>query len=174
MDSRQVQQVGPQRTQQLTILEIVFAGAIAAILTGGIFTLWTTMVGVTLLLALHAYDARSDFSWIQSAAFSAVWAFSVILSIGVFLNFMWPDEPLWSNLAYACKQGVKGSELAELAPSNPVYVCTAGPFFEPDSRDEFLVGINPGDIEFMGIWLVFGVLMFAFRRTRYRQTRETR
>jgi hypothetical protein len=61
MDSRQVQQVGPQRTQQLTILEIVFAGAIAAILTGGIFTLWTTMVGVTLLLALHAYNARSDF-----------------------------------------------------------------------------------------------------------------
>jgi hypothetical protein len=60
MDVRQVEDVGPQRSQKHTIPEIIFAGAIAAILTGGMFTLWTTMVEITLLLALHAYVTRAS------------------------------------------------------------------------------------------------------------------
>jgi hypothetical protein len=173
MDGRQVEDVGPQRSQQLTILEIIFAGAIAAILTGGLFTLWTTMVGITLLLALHAYDAKADYSWVQGAAFSAVWALSVILATGVLFNFFWPDIRLWHELAYACKQGIKGSELAieelvsERRPAGQVYVCSAGPFWKADSLREYLAGFNAGDVRFSLLWLLSGLVMFAYRRIHY-------
>jgi hypothetical protein len=167
MDSGQVEQVGPQRSQQLTILEIIFAGAITAILAGGVFTLWTTMVGITLLLALHAYDTKADFSRAQSAAFSAVWALSVILTIGVLFNVLGPDKPLWSDLVYACKQGGGNSELASEQIADPVYVCSDGPFVKPDSLEGFLAGIYEGEnpaIPFMIVWLLSGSFMFVYRR----------
>jgi hypothetical protein len=122
-----------------------------------------------MLLALHAYDAKADYSRVQSAAFSAVWALSVILATGVFFNFFWPDIPLWDDLVYACKQGVEGPELEERI-TDPVYVCSAGPFVKPDSREEYFMGINAVDIRFSVIWLISGLVMFAYRRIRYAQT----
>ena len=68
-----------------TTLMVAIAGTIAVTssLGDGDFDWGSTMVGIVLILVLHAYDPKDDAGWwLQSAAFSAVWALCVILIIG--------------------------------------------------------------------------------------------
>lgn len=68
---------------------VALAGTIVLSTSDGNFDLWTTMVGIALVLVLHAYDPEDDADWwSRSAAFSAVWALCVVLIAGFFLDFL--------------------------------------------------------------------------------------
>jgi hypothetical protein len=179
MENHRANQDLQERTSQLSVLEIILAAVVAAILIDGYFTVWSSIVGTTLWLGLHAYDPRTDRNWAQSAVFSALWTMCAILTFGGFFNFLWERwniAALWQELVYVCKPGLDGTELAGTQVPRNTFVCDDGPFVETGSREHtmqtLVPGFNPGDLIFAGAFLVLSTIVFGYRLKRYYQPRS--
>jgi hypothetical protein len=119
------------RVPQAALAGIALAGAIAVIMTSGAWTWWSTIVGLTILIVLHAYDIRPEPAHkVRSGlAFGAVWGLGAITFLGIlYQEFSGPQE-LWavaiwtiSVLGWTVARGRRrspstGSELARRTPT---------------------------------------------------------
>jgi hypothetical protein len=78
---------------RVAVLGVVVAGVISTVVEPGVYTWGSTVIGLTLVLVLVAYDDHRDGTAWQSAAYAAAWAFSVELVPGFLLNHLLFDPP---------------------------------------------------------------------------------
>ena len=91
----------PTVERRLTILAIVVAGVLASVLGGGIFDLWDTAVGVTLLMLLRIYPCTEIDSLNEATAFAYTKALVWVMIFGVLVDIivLAADDYLWGNSA---------------------------------------------------------------------------
>lgn len=78
-----VQQESHQASDQSAVIGVALAGAISVAVAEGPFTLWSTIIGIMLLIILIAYSTEKSTNWFKCLAFGAVAAFCTILILGV-------------------------------------------------------------------------------------------
>lgn len=69
-----------------TVIIVTCIGiGVALFLGAGPYTALSIIIGLALILTLHASDSREDWSWYQTASFAVAWAIASVLVVGVFL-----------------------------------------------------------------------------------------
>lgn len=69
-----------------TVIIVTCIGIGVAIFLGaGPYSALSILIGLALILTLHASDSREDWSWYQTASFAVAWAIASVLVVGVFL-----------------------------------------------------------------------------------------
>jgi hypothetical protein len=74
--------------RQLVTVLVALAGSVSLLISGSHFSLWTTIVGVTLLLALYTYGRSASSSRTENLTFSAIFSLCAILAIGWALSLL--------------------------------------------------------------------------------------
>jgi hypothetical protein len=77
-------------THQVAVLAVIFAGVITVITANPDrpYTPGDIVIGLTLLLILHAYDVKEgNDERLQTMAFAAAWALSFLILVGYVINF---------------------------------------------------------------------------------------
>jgi hypothetical protein len=72
--------------QAITALVAVVA-SLSLLIDGNNFNLWTTIVGITLLIVLHTYGYSKPTSRNESITYAAVWSLCLILAVGGIIFF---------------------------------------------------------------------------------------
>jgi hypothetical protein len=72
----------------LAIIGAGVANAIALLAISTPFTLWNTIVGITILCILFAYSPAPTANTRLFVAYAAVWSFSFLSSVGIFFNVL--------------------------------------------------------------------------------------
>jgi hypothetical protein len=73
-------------SEQSALLGVALAGAISVAAADGNFDLWDTIVGVSLLVILWAFDHHPDGSWKVSLAFASVYGLCWVITVGVVID----------------------------------------------------------------------------------------
>ena len=130
---------------RVAVLGVAIAGVVASIVEPGIYTLGSTVVGLTLGLILWAYDTHpEDENHKESAAYSGVLAFTLILVFGYPLNWIFFDP--------RCTEPI----IWQMFPPWEEVSCFNTP---PVSR----VG-DIYDLYFFVAWLVMAIVACVYRR----------
>ncbi len=132
-----------QRIDPAALLGVALAGAVTMTLGEGEWELWSSFIGLTLLLVLHAYHGIPRRRSAQSAAFGAVWGLCFNLVIGVVLEVMFDLGP-YEQRRLAFSLG-----------------CTGG-----DSPIRGCAHFHWVDITGFVVWLLATVLFWMFYGTR--------
>ncbi len=73
-------------TEQSALLGVALAGAISVAAADGNFDLWDSIVGVSLLVILWAFDHHPDGSWKVGFAFASVYGLCWVITVGVVID----------------------------------------------------------------------------------------
>ena len=72
--------------RRFTILAIVLAGVIASVLGGGLFNLWDTAIGLTILFILRLFPLDGGLSKEERLAYSCAKALAFVMIIGFLID----------------------------------------------------------------------------------------
>jgi hypothetical protein len=135
--------------RKVAVLGVVIAGVIASLVEPGIYTLGSTVIGITLLSVLYAYDSGNsrDESRLQSWVYAVAWALPIILVIGYPLN--------WLFFAPSC-DAPPVNQVLDPCFDNP-------PKWRPWNR---------ADSAFFIVWLVVSQVAYRYRRRTLGQRGE--
>jgi hypothetical protein len=128
---------------RVAVLGVAIAGVVASIVEPGIYTLGSTVVGLTLVLVLWAYGTHpSNETFKERWAYSGVLAFTLILVFGYALNWLFFDSkctepPIHQMRSFSGK------------------TCFADP-----PKDRY----GDYDLAFFCVWSAMTMLAFAYRR----------
>jgi|GEM_PF-5788639 len=73
-------------SEQSALLGVALAGAISVAAADGNFDLWDSIVGVSLLVILWAFDHHADGNWKVGLAFASVFGLCWVIAVGVVID----------------------------------------------------------------------------------------
>jgi hypothetical protein len=73
-------------SQALALIAIAVGATSQLTMGEGFFSLWSTMVGIILLLLIHAYEGDVGAGWPERIALAAIKAYSWIFAIGIIID----------------------------------------------------------------------------------------
>jgi hypothetical protein len=76
-----------------TVLAVAVASTIQVAVTEGAFTLWNVMIGAVLICVLLTYRSASRVTIFEVGALSTVWGLNIVITIGVFVQWLFPNWP---------------------------------------------------------------------------------
>ncbi|HKP52183.1 MAG TPA: hypothetical protein VJ183_05980 [Chloroflexia bacterium] len=73
-------------SEQSALLGVALGGTISVAAADGNFDLWDSIVGISLLVILWAFDHHPDGSWKVGLAFASVYGLSWVITVGVLID----------------------------------------------------------------------------------------
>jgi hypothetical protein len=74
---------------KVTVIALVFAGAVAIVEAPGRSTLVETLIGITMIVILLAFYKPVDEKWYENIAFSATFSLALLITLGILIDLVY-------------------------------------------------------------------------------------